>query len=338
MRSYLQYFRKRSVELPIWLGIPFIGVFLTVEQPPIGRLILFAVAATLAISHLLLVNDWGGLKRTPLEMNRYQDVEDTGAFSRMLRNTAVLTLPIAVLVGFFLLPPELLLGLGVSGILLSVLYSHPSIHLKEDPILSNVLHLLGGTLLFVLGVAVFAGDVAKGITIGLFFGMILMGGHFIHECIDHDEDNRHQTRTSATTWGISHAARLGIATFFVAHLYLLFLAFLGIMAWSETVLFSLPAAVHISYCRTVIGAATRATRTRLLDYRRLYRLSCAQGFLGHLIAREYSQEACRDGETRSGFGGGGGSPEGDRRRRRGGPIFSRSEARGGAASVTRGSS
>ena len=63
-----------------------------------------------------------------------------------------------------------------------------------------------------------------------------------------------------------------------------------------------------------------------------------QGFLGHLIAREYSQEACRDGETRSGFGGGGGSPEGDRRRRRGGPIFSRSEARGGAASVTRGSS
>ena len=31
-----------------------------------------------------------------------------------------------------------------------------------------------------------------------------------------------------------------------------------------------------------------------------------QGFLGHLIAREYSQEACRDGETRSGIGGGGG--------------------------------
>ena len=49
----------------------------------------------------------------------------------------------------------------------------------------------------------------------------------------------------------------------------------------------------------------------------------------------------RDGEARSGFGGGGGSPEGDRRRRRvrpWGPIFSRSEARGGAASVARGGS
>ncbi len=33
-----------------------------------------------------------------------------------------------------------------------------------------------------------------------------------------------------------------------------------------------------------------------------------QGFLGHLIAREFSQEECRDGEARSGFGGGGGSP------------------------------
>ena len=28
-----------------------------------------------------------------------------------------------------------------------------------------------------------------------------------------------------------------------------------------------------------------------------------------MIAREYSQAACRDGETRSGIGGGGGSPE-----------------------------
>ena len=37
-----------------------------------------------------------------------------------------------------------------------------------------------------------------------------------------------------------------------------------------------------------------------------------QGFLGHLIARECSQEECRDEEARSGFGGGGGSPEGDR--------------------------
>ena len=71
----------------------------------------------------------------------------------------------------------------------------------------------------------------------------------------------------------------------IAHLYLLFLAFLGIMAWSETVLFSLPAAVHISYCRTVIGAATRATRTRLLDYRRLYRLVFAAGSVVFVFGR-----------------------------------------------------
>ena len=49
-----------------------------------------------------------------------------------------------------------------------------------------------------------------------------------------------------------------------------------------------------------------------------------------MIAREYSQEACRDGETRSGIGGGGGSSEGDRRRRRSRPwrpIVSGAEAR-----------
>ena len=38
-----------------------------------------------------------------------------------------------------------------------------------------------------------------------------------------------------------------------------------------------------------------------------------QGFLGHLIARAFSQEECRDEEARSGFCGGGGSPEGDER-------------------------
>ena len=38
-----------------------------------------------------------------------------------------------------------------------------------------------------------------------------------------------------------------------------------------------------------------------------------------MIAREYSQEECRDGEARSGCGGGGGSPEGDRSGRRARP-------------------
>ena len=41
-------------------------------------------------------------------------------------------------------------------------------------------------------------------------------------------------------------------------------------------------------------------------------LPAPQGFLGHLIARKFSQEECRDEEARSEFGGGGGSPEGDR--------------------------
>ena len=37
----------------------------------------------------------------------------------------------------------------------------------------------------------------------------------------------------------------------------------------------------------------------------LGRRPAPQGFLGHLIAREFSQEECRDGEARSGIGGGG---------------------------------
>ena len=63
-----------------------------------------------------------------------------------------------------------------------------------------------------------------------------------------------------------------------------------------------------------------------------------QGFLGHLIAREYSQEECRNGEARSRCGGGGGSPEGDRRccrERPWGTVFGPAQARDGAASAAR---
>ena len=50
----------------------------------------------------------------------------------------------------------------------------------------------------------------------------------------------------------------------------------------------------------------RYLRTR--RFNQLVRDPAPQGFLGHLIAREYSQEACRNGEARSRCGGGGGSP------------------------------
>jgi len=66
-----------------------------------------------------------------------------------------------------------------------------------------------------------------------------------------------------------------------------------------------------------------------------------QGFLGHLIAREYSQEECGHGETRSGIGGGGESPKGHRRRRLAGPlgtVFGPAQTRRGAAATARGRS
>ena len=47
-----------------------------------------------------------------------------------------------------------------------------------------------------------------------------------------------------------------------------------------------------------------------------------QGFLGHLIAREFSQEEFRDEEARSGFGG--------RRTRPEGAIFGPAQTRDGA--------
>ena len=95
-------------------------------------------------------------------------------------------------------------------------------------------------------------------------------------------------------------------------------------------------------CANTPQAKGRVERAHLTLQDRLvkeFRLRPApQGFLGHLIAREYSQEECRNGEARSRCGGGGGSPEGDRRccrERPWGTVFGPAQARDGAASAAR---
>ena len=63
---------------------------------------------------------------------------------------------------------------------------------------------------------------------------------------------------------------------------------------------------HPRNCRAVetglVSVDDAGLRTRRISQRLA---PTPQGFLGHLIAREFSQEECRDGEARSGIGGGG---------------------------------
>jgi 4-hydroxybenzoate polyprenyltransferase len=278
VRPAIRYARQRAPELLVWMGIPLLGTFSTEEPISFGRFVIFVIALTSAMAHVLLVNDWGGLRRNPLEVMRYGPVADGTALADTLRDGAALTLLVGVLCGLYLLPLRVLLVLGSLGVGISALYSHPAIHLKENPIASRVLHLAGGTLQFLGGYLAFSGQLTRGASIGLFFGAVITAGHFIHECIDAEDDQVHDVHTWATRRGIRHCARVGLLMFVCAHVYLFILAKAGAFSWTDFWIFSLPIAVHAYFADGILGAKDdlpRTLRHYRLGYRTMYALSSA---------------------------------------------------------------
>ena len=278
VKPAIQYARQRVPELLVWMGIPLLGAFSTGESISFGRFVIFVLALTAAMAHVLLVNDWGGLRRDPLEVKRYRHVADGSALADTLRSGAVLTLLAALLCGLYLLPLRVLLVMACLGISISVLYSHPAIHLKEHLVASKLLHLTGGTLQFLGGYLVFSGHLSRGVSIGLFFGWIITAGHFVHECIDAEGDQAHDVQTWATRWGVRHCAIVGLLMFACAHVYLLILAELAILSWTDAWIFSVPIAAHAYFADRILREKDNLARTLWryrLGYRTMYALSSA---------------------------------------------------------------
>ncbi|HZS32594.1 MAG TPA: UbiA family prenyltransferase [Methylomirabilota bacterium] len=274
----IQYARRRAPELLVWMGIPLLGAFAAGESIPLGRFVVFVVAMTAAMAHLLLVNDWGGLRRNPLEVKRYRHVADGTALADTLRNGAALTLAAGLACGLYLLPLRMLLVMAGLGIGISVLYSHPAIHLKEHVIGSKMLHVTGGTVQFLGGYLVFSGHLSRGVAIGLAFGWIIMAGHFFHECIDAESDRAHDVHTWATRWGVRHCARVGLLMFVCAHAYLLILTELTVLSWADAWVFSVPVAAHACFAGRILrdqDDLARTLRRYRLSYRTMYALSSA---------------------------------------------------------------
>lgn len=253
------------------MGIPLTGVFTTGASIPFGKFTIFMMALFFAMAHVLLINDWGGLRRNPMELERYLNVNDATRFSRLLFQAAVLCLLAGTALGIWLLPLPFLILIAVTGSFISVLYSHPDWHFKEHLILSKALHLAGGTIQFLLGYAVFSDDLASGVAIGLFFGCIIMAGHFIHECGDYENDLTHQITTWATIHGKGHTAVSGMMTFLFGHFYLMGLASFGVISLVNAAIFTPIVLLHLA---TLISLRGRYDdRALLLRYRARYRLT-----------------------------------------------------------------
>lgn len=221
------------------------------------------------MNYVLLFNDWGDLKKNPNKITRICIKGSPNRTEKALLGYSLISFLISLIL--FAQLDKLLVILALFGFLTSSLYSHPIIHLKESLFGSKALHLLGGEIQFLIGYLCFSSSMLNGALIGLFFSLIFTAGHFIHECIDVEEDRRGSIQTSATRFGIPPMVRAALTIFLFAHIYFFFLAYNNIVSWSDFCIFLLPVSIHATLIIQWKNNIT-ITHEQILKYRRNYRL------------------------------------------------------------------
>lgn len=115
-----------------------------------------------------------------------------------------------VLLSFLSLPA---LALGCVLIALGLLYSFPNGGAKGVPLLSSGFHVVGGITHFLLGYGAVTQLDARGVLLGLYFGLVFAAGHLNQEVRDYESDQRNRILTNAVRFGKRHAFVAGFLLF-----------------------------------------------------------------------------------------------------------------------------
>jgi 4-hydroxybenzoate polyprenyltransferase len=112
---------------------------------------------------------------------------------------------------------------------LSIVYntSFCGIHGKGTPVVSSLLHILGGALAFLLGYSYFAANSCSANIAAIAFGVFIAAGHLIQEIQDRDNDSMHNTRTLALWLGSKTVFFIAMSFFLISHLMIQYLVETG---------------------------------------------------------------------------------------------------------------
>jgi 4-hydroxybenzoate polyprenyltransferase len=221
----------RFDEVLVLQGAPLLGALFSVERftaPRVVELVILALGSSLLVAHVFVLNDWSGMSADLQDPNRATSVFVRKGIGRTAVGHLWMTLLALSLVLFALLGSRpLIIALSLS--IASALYSAPASHAKGIPLLNSFLHLIGGTLHFLLGYSVFHAVDVHALMIGCFFGLTFMAGHLTHEARDREGDLVNGIRTNAVTFGAFRSFIAGLALFTSADVLLLMLAVHGIV-------------------------------------------------------------------------------------------------------------
>jgi 4-hydroxybenzoate polyprenyltransferase len=266
----------RSLEVLALQASPVLGAFLggfsfgLRDGVRLGLLFLGSLALT---AHVFVFNDWAGHDGDMRDPRRAAH-----AFARRdISRREVAGLAVALVI----FSNVIFAGLGQSTMLfgaaittLSLLYSASPGFGKGTPVAASFNHLAGGTLHFLLGYSLFQPLCARGVVLGLFFGLVFAGGHLNQEVRDYEGDLLNGIRTTAVVFGRRRAFLASLCIFTAAYALIASLAALGtvprLLIWSP-VAWSLHAAWSLRALRRGLGFDTALWMQR--RYRILFALT-----------------------------------------------------------------
>jgi 4-hydroxybenzoate polyprenyltransferase len=231
-RSWLRPLASiRFDEVAVLQGPPLLGGLFAMSgftAARLGSLAVLAIASCLLVAHVFVLNDWAGMTGDLQDPNRAPSVFVVRGVSRSEAGWLAITLLVGSIIFFaFLGWKPLAIALGIASA--SGLYSTPVSHAKGVALFSSTLHLVGGTLHFLLGYSLFRPLDIRGLVIGSFFGLTFMAGHFTHEARDHEGDSVNGIRTNAVRFGARRSFVAGLIVFTAAYALLTMLALCGVV-------------------------------------------------------------------------------------------------------------
>lgn len=191
-------------------------------QGNMGQLVLLLIGSTALTAHAFLFNDWADYTRDARDPRRARlSVDDSEIGRGHFARVALVLLLLAGLALAAVGTSAVLFGAGIAA--LSPLYSFSRLG-KSAPIAASVEHLLGGSLLFLLGYSVGCAVDARGIVLSLVFGLVFAAGHLNQEVRDYDSDRINRIGTVAVRFGCRRAFVASFCLFTTAYLLIIGLA------------------------------------------------------------------------------------------------------------------
>ncbi|HEY1791513.1 MAG TPA: UbiA family prenyltransferase [Opitutaceae bacterium] len=221
----------RFREILVMQAPPLMGLALAAgagTPRPYPTMALFAAGSLLLVAFVWSLNDWADMRADRSNPNRPASLLAAGQVSGRSLLGLSLGMLAASLAVFAVLPGRTLL-IAAAIAALGAAYSLSSIFVKGQPLVSSLLHFVGGILHFLLGYSVLSPLRADALALAPFFALVFMAGHATQEIQDWSADRANGIRTNAVAFGPVPVFACSCAAFAAAYAYFALLAVHGLV-------------------------------------------------------------------------------------------------------------